>query len=67
MNIPTQYDDSYFSKEIDALCNGKVTEDTPSDAIKLIKGVRYHSLMPDWPNWEKPVSALSSFGSIFLY
>lgn len=64
INAPTQFDDSYFSKEVDALCNWKVTEKTPADAIKLIKWVRYHSLKPEWPNWESPVSALSSFWDI---
>ena len=64
INPPTEYDDVYFSKKVDALCNGKVTEDTPIDAIKTITWIRYHSLKPNWPNWERPVAALSSFGNI---
>ena len=64
INVPTQYDDSYFLKEVDMLCNWKVTKDTPSEAKKLIKWVRYHSLMPQWSNWETPVARLSSFWDI---
>lgn len=64
INIPTQYDDSYFSKEIDILCNWKVTDKTPEDAKKLIKWVQYHSLMPNYKNWELPVNKLSSFWDI---
>ena len=65
INPPTEFDDSYFSKEVDMLCNWKVTEDTPKDAIKKIFWVRYHSLRPNWPNWETPVSKLSSFWDIW--
>ncbi len=64
INVPTQFDDSYFSKEVDMLCNWKVTDKTPPEAKKLIKWVRYHSLMPQWPNWEAPVARLSSFWDI---
>ena len=64
INPPTQFDDSYFSKEIDILCNWRVTDKTPPEAIKLIKWVRYHSLKPEWPNWEEPVARLSSFWNI---
>jgi hypothetical protein len=64
INPPTGIDDSYFSKEVDKLCNWKVTETTPEDAKIFIKWVRYHSLKPTYPNWEKPVLALSSFPKI---
>ena len=59
INPPTTYDDSYFVKEVDALCNWKVTENTPKDAIKKISCIRYHSLKPNWKNWEIPVYKLS--------
>lgn len=61
INTPTEYDNNYFSKEFDVLCNWKVTENTPKDAIKKIKWIRYKSLKPNWPNWQDPVSKLSSF------
>ncbi len=64
INVPTTYDNSYFSKKVDALCNGKVTEDTPEDAIKFISGSRYHSLQPNNPAWEIPVSRLYGFSWI---
>jgi len=64
INSPTSFDDSYFSKQIDSLCNWKVTEDTPKDAIKNIVWVRYHSLRPNDPSWEYPVSKLSSYWDI---
>jgi penicillin-binding protein 1A len=61
INLPTQYDDSYFSREIDVLCNWKVTDNTPIDAIKLVKWIKYNSLRPNYKNWELPVSKLSNF------
>jgi len=64
INTPIQFDNSYFSKEIDSLCNWKVTDKTPPDAIKMIKGVRYHSLRPTWPSWELPVTKLSGFSTL---
>jgi len=64
INVPTSYDNSYFSQKVDALCNWKVTEDTPEDAIKSISWVRYHSLQPNNPAWETPVSRLTGFSGI---
>ena len=61
INAPTGYDNSYFSQKVDALCNGRVTADTPADAIKYVSWVNYRSLQPDNQAWEAPVRRLYGF------
>lgn len=57
VNVPTKYDNSYKRIEVDALCNWKVTENTPEAAIKKVTLLELHSLNPENPNWENPVKA----------
>ncbi len=54
LNPPETYGRSYIW-QVDALCNGLVTEDTPEAAIKNISLLRFSSLRPDNPEWENPV------------
>lgn len=56
-NVPTKYDDSLREVEVDLLCNWKVTENTPKEAISIKTLVQVHSLRPDDPAWENPVIA----------
>lgn len=55
VNKPTKYDNSFTTVEVDILCNGKVTENTPLAAIRNATLVEFHSLNPENPAWEKPV------------
>ncbi|MDD3793659.1 MAG: transglycosylase domain-containing protein [Candidatus Gracilibacteria bacterium] len=55
VNKPTKYDNSFITVEVDALCNGKVTENTPEAAIRNATLVEFHSLKPEDPAWENPV------------
>lgn len=55
INKPTSYDNSFKTVEVDALCNGIVTENTPEAAIKKVNLVQFSSLSPNNPNWEEPV------------
>ncbi len=59
INAPKDYDNSYISVQVDVLCNWKVTDQTPPDAIKNVFWVVYHSLRPNDPAWEDPVRAIS--------
>lgn len=54
-NIPTQYDMSLNQIEYDALCNGKVSENTPSVAKRTGYYVAYHSIDPSNKVWEDGV------------
>ncbi len=55
INAPIEYDNSLWVTKIDALCNWKVTKDTPEAAIKEVSLLRFHSLKPNNSNWEEPV------------
>jgi membrane peptidoglycan carboxypeptidase len=55
VNKPTEYDQSYQTIQIDALCGWKVTENTPSAAIRTATLIEFHSLNPDNSAWETPV------------
>ena len=56
INPPTEYDNSYKQVEVDTLCNWKVTENTPEDAIKKVTVVEIKSLEPKNPNWQWPIT-----------
>lgn len=55
INHPKEIDNSYKSISYDALCNWKVTENTPESAIKKYVYFSLHSLKPKNPSWENPV------------
>lgn len=55
INPPKKIDDSYKEIVYDALCNWKVTDQTPESAIKRYVYFKMHSLKPDKPSWEEPV------------
>jgi len=55
LNVPNKYDQSLRMVEVDSLCNWKVTEDTPINAIKRWYFLNFHSLKPENPAWENPV------------
>jgi len=57
INLPTQYDNSLWETEVDILCNWKISEKTPLDAIKKWYVLSIHSLQQDNPNWEAPVQS----------
>ncbi len=52
-NRPTEYDTSLQLIQVDALCNGKVTPDTPASAIKSWYYIAYHSIDPNNTVWEE--------------
>ncbi|MCP4523957.1 MAG: hypothetical protein GY828_07110, partial [Candidatus Gracilibacteria bacterium] len=56
---PTQYDSSFKTVTVDALCHGPVSENTPEVAKKDVTLVEFHSLMPSNPKWEGPVKKWS--------
>lgn len=55
MNTPKKIDNSYSVIEYDALCNWKITEETPIAARKKSIILDLHSLKPDNQAWEGPV------------
>ncbi len=55
INSPIEYDNSLWITKIDALCNWKITENTPPAAIKEVNLLTFHSLKPNNINWENPV------------
>ena len=55
LNPPTNNDNSFKKIEIDALCNWKVTHETPIAAIKSVTLTEFHSLSQFNKNWEDPV------------
>jgi len=55
VNKPEKYDNSYQSVEVDILCNGKVTPETPAAAVRNATLIEFHSLQPNNPAWENPV------------
>jgi hypothetical protein len=55
LNKPTKYDYSFKTIEIDALCNGKVTNKTPEAAKRNVTLVQFNSLQPGNSSWEEPV------------
>ena len=61
LNSPETYGRSYIW-QVDALCNGQVTENTPEAAIKNISLLRFNSLRPQNPEWENPVKKWVSGG-----
>lgn len=73
---PTEYEEPFKETEIDSLCNGKVTDSTPKDAIKrgylanidpIIDGYNKDWLPPiyDWMKSEEGVSYFSGSKNIF--
>ncbi len=65
INPPSTYDNnSFFYQKVDALCNWRVTEKTPAEAIKTISGTKYHSLQPNNKAWEAGVRRVYWFGKI---
>ncbi len=56
-NVPIKFDDSLKEINVDLLCNWKVTENTPSEAIWSKTLIRLHSIRPEDPAWENPVLA----------
>ncbi|MCP4523003.1 MAG: penicillin-binding protein [Candidatus Gracilibacteria bacterium] len=55
LNKPTQYDSSFKTIEIDALCGGIISENTPDIAKEKVTLVEFHSLSPYKNTWEIPV------------
>ena len=55
LNEPTNYDRSLIWYQVDELCNGKVTDQTPEAAIKPVTLLRFQSLKPENSEWENPV------------
>ena len=56
LNSPTKFDNSFKTVEVDALCDWKITPETPVAAIKKVTLLEFHSLNPSNKNWEDPVS-----------
>lgn len=53
---PPQITESWiWLKEVDLLCDGKITSETPESAIGTIQVVLLRSLRPNDPAWEYPV------------
>lgn len=55
LNKPTKYDYSFKSIEVDALCNGLITEKTPEAAKQNVTLLQFNSLQPGNSSWEWPV------------
>jgi hypothetical protein len=55
LNKPTKYDYSFKNIEVDALCNGKLTDKTPEAAKRNVTLVQFNSLQPGNSSWEEPV------------
>lgn len=51
-NVPKAYDSSLKTVKVDALCNGKVDENTPPEAIKEVFLISFESIDPSNKNWE---------------
>ena len=54
-NVPQVTESWIWMREVDMLCNGMVTNDTPESAIWTIQIVLLRSLRPNDPAWEEPV------------
>lgn len=54
-NKPKNYDQSLKQIEVDALCNGKITENTPISAIKKWYLINFHDIDANNKNWEDSV------------
>ena len=54
-NVPQKIESWIWLREVDLLCNGPVTPNTPESAIWSIQVVFLRSLKPDDPSWENPV------------
>ncbi len=54
-NVPQLTESGIWTREVDLLCNGKVTDDTPESAIWTIQVVLLRSLRPHDAAWERPV------------
>lgn len=52
-NRPTKYDNSFKEIEVDMMCNGKVTENTPVWAIKRGYYIAFNSIDPTNAVWQK--------------
>lgn len=55
INVPNTYDNSFRYVKVDSLCNWAITDRTPDAAIKTVRLLSFHSLMPNNPKWENPV------------
>lgn len=55
INKPKEVDNNLKEIEVDALCNWKVWDNTPPDAIKKWNLLSFHSYYPENPKWEEPV------------
>jgi hypothetical protein len=62
VNTPKTYDQSLQPLQVDLLCNGTVTENTPISAIWNVNLLALHSLQPNNPAWENPVQAWVNSG-----
>lgn len=54
-NLPGEVDNSYRQIEIDALCDGLVSENTPDAAKKKAFILQFHSINPENAQWENTV------------
>jgi hypothetical protein len=54
-NRPTQYDNSFREIEVDMMCNGKVTENTPVWAIKRGYYIAFNDIDPTNATWQAGV------------
>jgi len=55
-NAPTSYDNSLKQVKVDALCNGIVTDDTPSWAIKTGYYVKFRTIDPSKTKWNEALT-----------
>lgn len=57
MNTPNYTDTSMQPIQVDALCNGIITDATPIAARRTVYMVNINSLIPSNAAWENPVQA----------
>ncbi len=55
INTPKQFDNSLNLIEVDSLCDWKVTNSTPKDAIKSWYLLRFNSINPKNNSWQAPL------------
>ncbi len=51
-NAPWDYDPWFKLVKVDALCNGKISENTPADAIKEVYLIDFSSIGTEMKDWE---------------
>lgn len=61
-NLPKEYDTSLKEIQIDIFCNGKVTENTPSGAIKTVYYVLLRDIDPKNTYWNETVKEWAKNG-----